>query len=30
VRAGVQLIHDELLEARVAGAQAPVDPSRLN
>jgi uncharacterized protein YgfB (UPF0149 family) len=30
VRAGVQLIHDELLEVRVAGAQAPVDPSRLN
>jgi len=26
----VQLIHDELLEVRVAGAQAPVDPSRLN
>ena len=30
VRAGVQLIHDELLEVRVAGAQPPVDPSRLN
>ena len=30
VRAGVQLIHDELLEVRVAGVQAPVDPSRLN
>jgi uncharacterized protein YgfB (UPF0149 family) len=30
VRAGVQLIHDELLEVRVAGAAAPVDPSRLN
>ena len=30
VRAGVQLIHDELLEVRGAGAQAPVDPSRLN
>ena len=30
VRAGVQLIHDELLEVRVAGGQAPVDPSRLN
>ena len=27
VRAGVQLIHDELVEARAA---APVDPSRLN
>lgn len=30
VRAGVQLIHDELLELRTAGAGAPVDPSRLN
>lgn len=29
VRAGVQLIHDELLEVRAAAA-APVDPSRLN
>lgn len=30
VRAGVQLIHDELLEVRMAGAAAPVDPPRLN
>lgn len=30
VRAGVQLIHDELLELRTAGAAAPIDPSRLN
>ena len=30
VRAGVQLIHDELLEVRAAGAGAPIDPSRLN
>ena len=30
VRAGVQLIHDELLELRTAGAAAPTDPSRLN
>jgi uncharacterized protein YgfB (UPF0149 family) len=30
VRAGVQLIHDELLEVRTAGTPAPVDPSRLN
>jgi len=30
VRAGVQLIHDELLEVRTAGAGAPADPSRLN
>jgi uncharacterized protein len=30
VRAGVQLVHDELLEVRAAGAAAPVDPSRLN
>ena len=29
VRAGVQLIHDELIEMRAAGG-APVDPSRLN
>ena len=29
VRAGVQLIHDELIELRVAGDTAP-DPSRLN
>jgi uncharacterized protein YgfB (UPF0149 family) len=29
VRAGVQLIHDELIEMR-AGGSAPVDPSRLN
>jgi hypothetical protein len=28
VRAGVQLIHDELIEMRAA--DAPVDPSRLN
>jgi uncharacterized protein YgfB (UPF0149 family) len=30
VRAGVQLIHDELSELRVAGAAGPIDPSRLN
>jgi uncharacterized protein YgfB (UPF0149 family) len=30
VRAGVQLIHDELIELRVAGDAAPPDPSRLN
>lgn len=30
VRAGVQLIHDELSEVRAAGATGPIDPSRLN
>ena len=30
VRAGVQLIHDELIELRVAGDASPPDPSRLN
>ena len=30
VRAGVQLIHDELIELRVAGDVSPPDPSRLN
>jgi uncharacterized protein YgfB (UPF0149 family) len=30
VRAGVQLIHDELIELRAAGDAAPPDPSRLN
>jgi len=30
VRAGVQLIHDELIELRVAGDTARPDPSRLN
>jgi len=30
VRAGVQLIHDELIELRAAGDTAPPDPSRLN
>jgi len=30
VRAGVQLIHDELIELRVAGDSAAPDPSRLN
>jgi uncharacterized protein len=30
VRAGVQLIHDELNEVRAAGAAGPIDPSRLN
>jgi uncharacterized protein YgfB (UPF0149 family) len=30
VRAGVQLIHDELIELRVVGDSAPPDPSRLN
>ena len=30
VRAGVQLIHDELLEVRTAGAAGGIDPSRLN
>jgi uncharacterized protein len=30
VRAGVQLVHDELREVRAGGASAPVDPSSLN
>jgi uncharacterized protein len=30
VRAGVQLVHDELLEVRAGGAMGPIDPSRLN
>lgn len=30
VRAGVQLIHDELFEVRAAGDSLPPDPSRLN
>ena len=30
VRAGVQLIHDELIELRAAGDTARPDPSRLN
>jgi uncharacterized protein YgfB (UPF0149 family) len=30
VRAGVQLIHDELIELRAAGDTRPPDPSRLN
>jgi uncharacterized protein YgfB (UPF0149 family) len=30
VRAGVQLIHDELFELRAAADIAPLDPSRLN
>jgi uncharacterized protein YgfB (UPF0149 family) len=30
VRAGVQLIHDELIELRAAGDAARPDPSRLN
>jgi uncharacterized protein YgfB (UPF0149 family) len=30
VRAGVQLIHDELIELRAAGNARPPDPSRLN
>jgi uncharacterized protein YgfB (UPF0149 family) len=30
VRAGVQLIHDELIEVRAAGDTRPPDPSRLN
>jgi uncharacterized protein YgfB (UPF0149 family) len=30
VRAGVQLIHDELIELRVAGDSGAPDPSRLN
>jgi hypothetical protein len=30
VRAGVQLIHDELIELRVEGDSTPPDPSRLN
>jgi uncharacterized protein YgfB (UPF0149 family) len=30
VRAGVQLIHDELIELRVAGDASPPDRSRLN
>jgi hypothetical protein len=30
VRAGVQLIHDELIELRAGGAEGPPDPSRLN
>jgi uncharacterized protein YgfB (UPF0149 family) len=30
VRAGVQLIHDELVELRAEGERAPPDPSRLN
>ena len=29
MRAGVQLIHDELSELRAAGDAAPIDPSRL-
>ena len=30
VRAGVQLLHDELNELRIAGDSVPPDPSRLN
>jgi uncharacterized protein YgfB (UPF0149 family) len=30
VRAGVQLIHDELIELRVEGSNTPPDPGRLN
>lgn len=30
VRAGVQLIHDELIEVRATGVARPLDPGRLN